>query len=114
MKGAINLNTAPAEVLMMLPQMTEEVAQAIVAYRDANPLMSRGDLLRVETVTPAIFNAIIERVTVVSDSYLVRALGTSQVVMPGSGRTSDISVHLTAVVDRTTGRCRIVRLRQDN
>lgn len=114
MEGAINLNTAPVEVLMSLPQMTEEVAAAIVAYRDANPMMSRGDLLNVSEVTPAIFNAIVERVTVVSDTYLVRALGTAQGIMPGNQRTRDISVHLTAVLDRTSGRCRIVRLRQDN
>lgn len=112
--GAINLNTAPAEVIMTLPQMTEEIAQAIVGYRDANPMVSRGDLLRIETITPAIFNAIVEKVTVVSDTYLVRSFGTSQIPMPGSGRTNDIGVHLTAVLDRSSGKCRIVRLRQDN
>jgi hypothetical protein len=94
--------------------MTEEVAQAIVAYREGNPLVTRGDLVRIAGVTPAIFNAIVERVTVLSDTYLVRALGTAQGVMPGNGRTRDIGVHLTAVLDRTSGRCRITRLRQDN
>lgn len=112
--GAVNLNTAPAEVIMTLPQMTEEIAQAIVAYRDSNPMVSRGDLLRIDEVTPAIFNAIVEKVTVVSDTFLVRALGTAQVILPGSGRPNDISVHLTAVLDRTSGKCRIARLRQDN
>lgn len=114
MEGAINLNTAPAEVLMTLPQMTEEAAQAIVAYREGNPLVTRGDLLRIDEVSQAIFNAIVERVTVMSDTYLVRALGTAQGIMPGNGRTRDIGVHLSAVLDRTSGRCRIVRLRQDN
>jgi len=114
MEGAINLNTAPPEVLMTLPQMTEEVAQAIVAYREENPLTTRGDILRIQEVTPAIFNAIVEQVTVMSDTYLVRALGTAQGLMPGNGRTRDIGVHLTAILDRTSGRCRIVRLRQDN
>jgi DNA uptake protein ComE-like DNA-binding protein len=112
--GAINLNTAPAEVIMTLPQMTEEIAQAIVAYRDANPMISRGDLLKVDEVTPAIFNAIVEKVTVISDTFLVRSYGTSQVLLPGSGRPNDIAVHLSAVIDRTSGKCRIVRLRQDN
>jgi hypothetical protein len=112
--GAINLNTAPAEVLMTLPQMTEEIAQAIVSYRDANPMVSRGDLLQIDEITPNIFNAIVEKVTVISDTFLVRALGTSQVIMPGSGRTNDISVHLTAVLDRSSGKCKVVRLRQDN
>jgi hypothetical protein len=99
---------------MTLPQMTEEIAQAIVEYRSGNPFVSRGDLLRIPQVTTAIFNAIIERVTVVSDTFTVRALGTSRYVSPATGRPSDIGVHLTAVIDRTTGRCRIVRLRQDN
>ena len=57
---------------------------------------------------------LIEKVTVVSDSYTVRALGMSKNVSLGSGRINDLAVHLTATIDRTTGRCRIVRLRQDN
>jgi DNA uptake protein ComE-like DNA-binding protein len=112
-EGALNLNTAPVEVLAVLPQMSEEIAQAIVEYRQANPLVSRGDLLKLPEVTPAVFNAIVERVTVLSDSFTVRALGVQRMT-DDTGRLTDIAVHLTAVLDRTTGRCRIVRLRQDD
>lgn len=114
MEGAINLNTAPLEVLLSLPQMTEQVAQAIVDYRSTKPFVSRGDLLQIDTVTPAIFNAVIEKVTVISDTYTVRVLGLGETLSPGSGRPSDIGVHLTAILDRSNGRCRIARLRQDN
>jgi hypothetical protein len=114
MEGAINLNTAPLEVLESLPQMTDPVAQAIVDYRTAQPFQSRGDLLQVPQVTQTLFNAVIEKVTVVSDSYSVRVLGMGTAVSAGSGRPSDLAVHLTATLDRSTGRCRIVRLRQDN
>ncbi len=113
MEGAVNLNTAPAEVLITLPQMTEEIVQAIVARRESAPFMSRGDLLLVQEVTPAIFNAVIERVTVISDSFTVRALGVAR-TPEGFTVPRDIAVHLTAVIDRSTGRCRIARLRQDN
>ena len=95
-------------------QFTFRDAQAIVDYRDSNPFQSRGDLLQIQQVTPAIFNAIIEKVTVVSDSYTVRVIGLGQDISPGTGRASDIAVHLTAILDRTTGKCRVVRLRQDN
>lgn len=113
MEGAVNLNTAPAEVLLTLPQMTEEIVQAIVSRRDSSPFISRGDLLLVQEVTPAVFNAVIERVTVVSDSFTVRALGLAR-TPEGFSVPRDVAVHLTAVIDRSTGRCRIARLRQDN
>jgi hypothetical protein len=48
-----------------------------------------------------------------SDSFTVRALGIP-LQLSGNGRISDLAVHLTAVIDRSSGRCRIVRLRQDN
>lgn len=99
---------------MTLPQMTEEIAQAIIDYRATTPFASRGDLLRVTEVTQQVFNNIIERVTVFSDSYHVRVLGMSRNVSPGNGRISDLAIHLTVTLDRSTGRCRIARLRQDN
>jgi DNA uptake protein ComE-like DNA-binding protein len=140
-EGAVNLNTAPPEVLMSLPQMTEQVAQAIVDYRQSTPFLSRGDLLIVPgtggtaggsssgttggntagsrttgqyAVSQQLFNAIVERVTVVSDSYTVRVLGFGHTLNSTTGVPNDIAVHLTATLDRSSGRCRIVRLRQDN
>lgn len=94
--------------------MTEEIAQAIIDYRATTPLTSRGDLLRIPEVTQPVFNNVIERVTVFSDSYHVRVLGMSRNVSVGSGRISDLAIHLTATLDRSTGKCRIARLRQDN
>ncbi|MBM3459294.1 MAG: helix-hairpin-helix domain-containing protein [Armatimonadetes bacterium] len=114
MEGPINLNTASLAVLYTLPQMTEEAAQGIVSYRENTPFQSRGDLLRLPEITQAVFNAIIERVTVLSDRFTVRSLGMSRSVSQSTGRESDLGVHLTATLDRSTGRCRIVRLRQDN
>lgn len=135
-EGAINLNTASVEVLMTLPGMTEEAAQGIITYREAQPFQSRGDLLLVpEIQNPstapvaaaggqnrqaggnnrnALFNGIVEKVTVISDTFTVRALGAPRTVNQFTGRMSDLAVHLTAVIDRSSGRCRIVRLRQDN
>jgi hypothetical protein len=113
-EGVINLNTAPAEIIAALPEMTPEVAQAIVAYRQSNPFRTRGDVLAVPQVTQQIFNAMIEHVTVFSDSFKVRVLGFSLTADVGQQRQRDTGVHLTAILDRSTGRTRIVRLRQDN
>jgi type II secretory pathway component PulK len=110
----LNINTAPVDVLVTLPQMTPEIAQLIVDTRTDAPYQSRGDLLKIQEITPAIFNSIVERITVVSDRFLVRSLGTSLLVSQSTGRQSDLAVHLTAILDRSSGRCRIVRIRQDN
>ncbi|MBI3912146.1 MAG: general secretion pathway protein GspK [Armatimonadetes bacterium] len=106
LRGVVNLNTAPVELLAALSPVTPELAQAIVARRQSAPFASRGDLLEIEEVTPALFNALVNRVTVFSDRFQVFSVGMVQ------GR--DIAVHLTAWVDRSSGRCVITHFRQDN
>ena len=114
MVGAININTASLDVLQALPQMTSDVANDIINYRGSTPFVSRGDILQVTSVTPAIFNAIVENISSMSDTFTVRSLGISQVLRGSGQRTTDVAVHLTAIIDRTTGKCRVVRLKQDN
>src|SRR5688572_793902 len=109
---------------MTLPNMTEEVAQAIIAHREQQPFRSRGDLLLIQEVrqpiTPtvtagaanqritrtqdrnAMFNGLVEKVTVVSDSFTVRVLGVQMTPNAATGRQSDLAVHLTAVIDRSS------------
>src|SRR4029077_6599279 len=114
MKGAMNMNTAPLEGLLTLPQMPHPVAQATVDSRTPQPLVSRGDLLQIAEVTPAIFNAIVEKVTVISDTFTVRALGSFRLPNEDPPRVANLAVHVTARLDCTSGRCRIAWMRQDN
>jgi competence protein ComEA len=52
--GVINLNTATLTDLHMLDGMTSQLAQNIIAYRDANgPFASVNDLINVKGITKA-------------------------------------------------------------
>ncbi len=74
-RGLINLNTAPAEVLLTLPEMTEEAAQAIVSARESQPFTNLGEVLEVEQIDPPLFQAIANYVTVRSRSFRCVARG---------------------------------------
>lgn len=51
-QGVINVNTATAEQLMMLPGIGEKTALAIVSYREANgPFKTVDDVARVKGVS---------------------------------------------------------------
>lgn len=114
LRGPININTAPFEVLMTFDGMTEEAADAIVTQRESQPFQSRGDLLQLQEITNEVFNSMIEKTTVISDSFTARVMGMARTQPESGGRPREIGVHLTVMLDRTSGRCRIVRLRQDN
>ena len=50
--GVLNINTATAKELSMLPFVDSKTAQAIVDYRDAHgPFVSIDDLLKVKGIT---------------------------------------------------------------
>ena len=51
--GKLNINTATAEMLAMLPQIDETLAKAIVDGRGESGYGAVSDLLRIEGVTPA-------------------------------------------------------------
>ena len=118
LEGQINLNTVSETVLQVFltgldPEMDlTNVVSAILAYRDSQPFRSRGDLLMAigqqGTAASAelrqIFNALVDHVTVVSDSYDVESFGIT--------RDGLIATQIRATVDRTTGRSVIVRFRQ--
>ena len=76
--------------------------------------MGQGVDVAIGQIVAEELDVVFEKVTVVSDSFTVRVLGMGQSISQSNGVQSDIAVHLTAVLDRTTGRCRIRRLRQDN
>ena len=54
LEGQLNLNTASVADLQMLPDMSAEMAQNIVNFRDANgPFASPAELIKVEGCTDA-------------------------------------------------------------
>ncbi len=58
-EGFININTATAEELQMLPGIGASTAQGIVAFRNANgPFKSIEDLVKVRGIGEKKFNSI--------------------------------------------------------
>ena len=82
--GAVNINTAPAEVLWSLSDlMTQGVAEAIVAYRtqpgpDGRPqeFTKPDDLKRVQGMNDGIYTSLAGQIAVKSSTFEVRSRGT--------------------------------------
>ena len=93
LSGLININTAPQEMLQLLPGMDENKAQAIVARRESepeddqqaqaleetgiegNPFTNIGQLLDVEGMDMNTFRQLAELVTYRSHGFLIEADG---------------------------------------
>lgn len=91
--GFININTAPQEILQLLPSMDAEKAQAIISRRESepedneradalaeagiegNPFENISELLDVEGIDMEIFRQIAELVTYRSHGFLVEVEG---------------------------------------
>lgn len=111
LNGLINVNTAPLEVLQLLPGMDESKAQAVITRRESepensqqtqaqsqdeiegNPFTDVGQLLDVEGIDPNTFQQIAGLVTYRSHGFLVEAAG-----IDARGRAI---ASCTGVVDRT-------------
>ncbi len=90
----ININTAPFEVLMTLPGMTEDVANEILTRRASSqgPFTSRSELRDINGMTESLFANIIDYVTV--QSYQFRIIA--------EGREGETKATIEAVVDIAT------------
>lgn len=91
--GVININTAPQEILQLLPGMDADKAQAIISRRElepedneradalaeagieGNPFENISELLDVEGIDMAIFRQIAELVTYRSHGFLIEVDG---------------------------------------
>ncbi|MHB0937623.1 MAG: helix-hairpin-helix domain-containing protein [Armatimonadota bacterium] len=74
--GLINLNTAPAEVLALLPGMTESAVQAIIARRDEQgPFAGVGELLQINSISTSVFRQLAGSLTARSRTFGVRSTG---------------------------------------
>ena len=109
--GFININTAPQEILQLLPGMDEEKAQAIISHRESvpedsqkaevleeagiegNPFENASQLLDVEGIDMNTFRELAELVSYRSHGFLIEADGVDNL-----GKTIASCV---GVLDRT-------------
>jgi len=102
--GKVNVNTAPLEVLAMLPGSSEALAEAIITRREAQPFRSLGDVVTMLMNLPdgpAIFEQLIDHVRTKSSSFIIESMGRT-----GAGRTHRT---LSALVRRTPDAVYVIR-----
>jgi len=91
--GAINLNTASLTVLICLPGLDRQLAQAIIAQRQSNGYFnSLGDVLKVSGMTHDLLKQIAPLVTTRSETY--RLLCEGQVTSTGVRQRIQAIVHV--------------------
>jgi len=100
--GKINVNTAPVEILQLLPGMDETKVQAIIAYRETEtegenqqggPFENIGQLLNIEGIDENTFRQIIDLVTYRAHAFMVESEGVAE--------DNKTIASCTAIVDRT-------------
>jgi len=121
-EGKVNINTAPLEILTMLPGMDEEKAQAIVdrrtveaqsstvmvvqqADQQTGPFTSIGELLDVQGIDENTFKSLIDHVSCRSATYMIKSEGKSS-----DGKITQLC---TGVVDLSGDRVEIKYWKQD-
>ena len=99
--GLVNVNTAPLEVLAVLPGMTDAVVQAIIARRDEQPFTGVGQVLAINSISTSAFRQIAGRLTARSKTFGVRSTGRT-----ADGLTNTVTCLLQVDTDggRTTTR----------
>jgi competence protein ComEA len=70
--GVVNINTATAEQLQLLPGVGPSRAQAIIAYREQHPFRRAEDLVNVRGIGRATLNHLLPYVTVDGQTTLNR------------------------------------------
>jgi len=103
-RNRININTAPFEVLMTLPGMTEDLANEIVTRRQSavGAFTRRGDLREVNGMTEQIFRGLLDYITVQSYQFRIVA----------EGREGDTKTVIEAVVDLASSPSKILYWRE--
>lgn len=93
LSGAVNINTAGLDVLACLPDMTRELAQAIISQRQsAGFFANTGELLKVPGLTRDIFKQIAPLVTARSETY--RILSEGKISSTGARQRIQAIVHI--------------------
>jgi DNA uptake protein ComE-like DNA-binding protein len=91
--GAININTAGLDVLVCLPGMTRELAQAIISQRQSGGFFANtGELLKVPGLTRDIFKQVSPLVTARSETF--RILSEGKINSTGARQRIQAIVHV--------------------
>lgn len=91
--GAININTAGLDVLVCLPGVTREIAQAIISQRQSNGFFANpGELLKVPDLTRDILKQIAPLVTARSETF--RILSEGKITSTGARQRIQAIVHI--------------------
>lgn len=93
--GLININAASSEVLMTIPGMNDELAEAILARREEEPFQTVGDILDISLIDRDAFVAMSGIITVRTYAYEV----TSEARIEDSG----IQKQILAIVTGESG-----------
>ncbi|HUR45260.1 MAG TPA: helix-hairpin-helix domain-containing protein [Candidatus Saccharimonadales bacterium] len=100
LQGAVNINTASAEVLACLPALDPQLAQAIVSYRkSAGFFASIAGLLKVDGLNAQILKQLAPRISSRSDSY--RILSEGRVPSSGARKRIEVIVRFSSVEFKT-------------
>jgi len=76
LEGMVNVNTAPLEVLICLPGLSRELAQALIAHRKSNGyFQNNAQLLKVPGMNREIFKQLSARAGVRSENFHIRSEG---------------------------------------
>jgi type II secretory pathway component PulK len=94
--GKLNVNTAPPEVLEMIPEIGVSLADSIVSEREGRPkgFATIAELLEVPGMTRANLSSIYDVLTVRSNVFIVRCKGRDS--------RSGIEVEIIATLDRSS------------
>lgn len=91
--GAINVNTASAEVLSTLPGFGPELVGAIIAHRSSSGFFnSVGDLFDVDGMTDSILKQVVDRITTRSETFRITSEG--RVASTGARRRLQVVVRV--------------------
>ena len=91
--GAINVNTAGLDVLVCLPGMTRELAQAVISQRQSGGFYANtAELLKVPGLTRGIFKQIAPLVTARSETF--RILSEGKINSTGARQRIQAIVHV--------------------
>jgi competence ComEA-like helix-hairpin-helix protein len=93
LSGAININTAGADVLICLPGMDRNLAQAIISYRQSSGYFANtAELLKVDGMTRDLFKQVAPLVTARSETF--RILGEGRVKSTGAQQRIQVIVRV--------------------